>query len=167
MPTLELYLVRHGVAAERVASREESERPLTPEGIRRARAVARRLRDAEVHFDGLFTSPLVRARETAQLLHEAGVASAPVESALLAPGGDFDAWLRWLATWRRGGGVRLGLVGHEPELGEWAERLLWGQVRHQLVVKKAGLIGLVLPGSGSPVGRSLLFLLVPPKLLLG
>lgn len=165
MPSIELYLVRHGLAGERDASRDDRRRPLTAEGMERTRAVARRLRDTGLRLDGLFASPLVRARQTADLLSEAGMAKAVEESPLLAPGGDFAEWLRWLAGWRRKGGRRLAIVGHEPDLGEWAERLVWGEVRHQLVLKKAGVVGLILPADGPPVGRSLFFLLAPPRIL--
>ena len=52
-----------------------------------------------------------------------------------------------------------------PDLGAWAEVLLFGETRGRLVLKKAGVLGLRLPVSGAPVGRSNLFLLVPPRLL--
>jgi phosphohistidine phosphatase len=165
MASIELYLVRHGLAAERGGSGDDRQRPLTRAGIRRTRAVAKRLREAGLRFERVLTSPLVRARQTADILHDVGLTRRTEESPLLGPGGDFTRWLRWLARWRDQGGQRLALVGHEPDLGEWAERLVWGGVRHQLVLKKAGVIGLTLPARGSPVGKSLLFLLVPPRFL--
>jgi phosphohistidine phosphatase len=165
MASIDLYLVRHGLAAERAASGDDRQRPLTRAGIRRTRAVAKQLRDAGIRFDHLLTSPLLRARQTADILHDVGLASRAEESRDLAPGGDFRRWLRWLSRKRDGGGQHLALVGHEPGLSEWAERLVWGEVRHQLALKKAGVIGLTLPATGSPVGRSVLFLLTPPRFL--
>jgi phosphohistidine phosphatase len=52
-----------------------------------------------------------------------------------------------------------------PDLGAWGERLVFGDVRQRLVLKKAAILGLVLPASGSPVARSLLFVLAPPRFL--
>jgi phosphohistidine phosphatase len=119
-----------------------------------------------VHVDTLLTSPLVRARQTADILVERGVAAGLEEASALAPGGSFERWLSWLKSWRSRENRRLALVGHEPDLGEWAERLIWGEPRHQLVLKKAGVVGLTLPSRGSPVGHSLLFLLVSPRFLI-
>jgi phosphohistidine phosphatase len=127
--------------------------------------VAKRLRALGLHFDELLSSPLRRARQTADLLHSVGLCARPTESKYLAPGGDFDAWVRWLKRWRRHGHARLALVGHMPDLGEWAERLVVGEVRQRWVLKKAGVLGLTLPAAGTPVGRCSLFLLVPPRYL--
>jgi phosphohistidine phosphatase len=166
MAVLELYLVRHGLAGQAQASRDDRLRPLTRAGVRRTRAVAKRLLALGLRLDGLLSSPLVRARQTADVLHAVGVAPRPKESALLAPGGDFEEFLTWLARWRRRGHARLGLVGHLPDLGTWAGRFLSGEGRPRLVLKKAGVVGLTLPSRGTPLGRSSLFLLVPPRYLL-
>ncbi|MER3478596.1 MAG: phosphohistidine phosphatase SixA, partial [Leptolyngbya sp. ERB_1_2] len=60
----------------------------------------------------------------------------------------------------------LALVGHEPDLSGWAELLVWGEVRDRILLKKAGMIGLDLPDSGSAISNSQLFWLTPPKFLL-
>jgi phosphohistidine phosphatase len=163
---MELYLVRHGLAGRAVPSRDDRLRPLTRSGVRRTRAVASRLLALGIHFDSALSSPLLRARQTADLLYRVGLCPRPEESAYLAPGGNLESWLRWLRTWRRRGHTRLALVGHMPDLGIWAERLLCGEARDRLVLKKAGVSGLTLPSRGSPVGKSSLFLLVPPRYLL-
>lgn len=165
MASVDLYLVRHGLAGEADPSRDDRRRPLTGAGVRRTRAVARRLLALGLRFDLLLTSPLRRAQQTADLLHAAGLAERPKESKYLAPGGDFEGWVSWFEAWRGRGHDRLGLVGHMPGLGAWAEMLLFGEARERLVLKKAGVIGLTLPSRGSPVGRSSLFLLVPPRYL--
>jgi len=59
----------------------------------------------------------------------------------------------------------LGIVGHEPDLSAWAELLVFGEIKGSLVLKKAGIIGITIPEVGLPIGNSLLFLLIPPKLL--
>src|SRR5690348_14219470 len=83
-----LYLVRHGRAAERGDEwPDDRKRPLTPQGIARFREVVRGLSALGVRIDVIFTSPLVRARQTADLL-AAGLHPHPsVEiTSVLAPG---------------------------------------------------------------------------------
>ncbi|MGO8969828.1 MAG: phosphohistidine phosphatase SixA [Myxococcaceae bacterium] len=163
----ELYLIRHGLAGEAGAAADEMLRPLTALGRKRTRAVAKRLHGLRVHFDLLLSSPLLRAQQTAALFERAGLCEQLEESPLLAPGGDFRQWLGWLAKWRRRAGHRrLGLVGHMPALGAWAETLIFGEATQSLVLKKAGVVGLSLPQEGSPVGRCSLFLFTAPRYLL-
>lgn len=165
MTAVELYMIRHGLAAERGTYANDGDRPLTDEGIRKTKRVAKRLHELGLAFDLIQTSPLVRARETAQILQAAGLATQLEESAHLAPAGNFNAWLNWLEQWRANS-TCLAIVGHEPDLGEWAEKLVWADTRQRLVVKKAGVVGLSLPSSGSPVGRSQLVWLTSPRFLL-
>ena len=67
----ELYLIRHGIAAERGKEwPDDSKRPLTPEGISRLRKAARGLNALGVGFDQIVTSPLVRTRQTADIFAE-------------------------------------------------------------------------------------------------
>jgi len=165
--TVHLYLVRHGIAAEPEAYDTDSERPLTKEGDRKTRKIAQRLYDLEIQFDLMLSSPLLRATQTAQILLSAGLSSKIEESAALAPSGDIGDWLRWYKQWQETGSRSLALVGHQPDLGNWAETLLWGRSQDALILKKAGAIGLILPETGSPVGRSQMFCLLSPKFLLG
>jgi phosphohistidine phosphatase len=168
MSSIELYIIRHGLAGEHGTYANDHDRPLTDEGRAKTKRVAQRLKDLGIRFDLMQTSPLVRAQQTAELLQ--GLSDRLEVCADLAPGGNFDAWITGLAQWRQVGrrqaGTQLAIVGHEPALSEWAERLLWGSVRHQLILKKAGVIGLLLPEKESPIGRSQLFWFTPPKYLL-
>ena len=161
-----LYLVRHGIAAEREEYTEDALRPLTSEGKRKTKQVAQQLFDLGLRFDLILTSPLVRARQTADILKAIGLSTQLEESTDLTPEGKIHSWLSWLEEWQNNGGTNLALVGHEPNLGEWTEILVWGEAKGNLLVKKAGVIGVQLPENGSPVGRSLLFWLTPPKFLL-
>lgn len=162
---VELYLIRHGIAAEPEEYSHDADRPLTDEGKRKTRKVAARLSELNLRFDLILTSPLVRARQTADILKTAKLSDRLEESIDLASDGDMEAWLSWFEEWRQKGGSKLALVGHQPNLGNWAEILIWGEVRGRLVVKKGGAIGLTLPETGSPVGRSQLFWLASPKFL--
>jgi phosphohistidine phosphatase len=170
MTNVSLYLIRHGLAAERDSNINDAERSLTDEGRKKTHQVAKRLHELGLRFDLVQTSPLLRAQQTAEILAETG--KSPVQtSEQLAPDGSFDEWLSWFTGWsaqasKHQSNLALGIIGHEPDLSTWAEILVWGEVRSVLVLKKAGIIGLSLPDSGSPVRNSLLFLLMPPKLLI-
>lgn len=162
----ELYFIRHGLAGEHGSYANDAERPLTDEGKQKTRQVATRLHTLKLRFDLILTSPLVRARQTADLLLEAKLAESLQETPDLAPGGSLMAWLDWLQEWRSPQHKTLALVGHEPDLSTWAETLLWGEAKGVLQLKKAGIIGLALPDQRSPIGNSALFWLTPPRFLL-
>ena len=63
---LELYLVRHAIAAERGPKYpDDRKRPLTPEGIKRFKDAVHGLVALDLELDVILTSPLTRAEETA------------------------------------------------------------------------------------------------------
>jgi phosphohistidine phosphatase len=155
----ELLLLRHGLAEERSGACPDGERALTPLGVERTRKVVRRLVALELGCDRLLSSPLRRARQTAELAVAAGLASALELAEALAPGGDPVPLLQQTL-----GPGRLALVGHEPDLGDLAARLI-GAPPGSLVLKKAGVALLELPAAG--VGHGRLRLLLGPRQLLG
>lgn len=127
--TLELYLVRHAVAADRRPRFPDDRlRPLTPGGVDKFTRAVAGLGRLGVTLDLVMTSPLVRARQTADLL-VAGLRPRPalVETDALAPerpaGGVLAAVADALSAARRGAS-RVAVVGHEPDLGVLAARLL-------------------------------------------
>ena len=124
MATLELYLIRHGVAAERGDDfPDDSKRPLTNAGISRLRKEAKALDALGVAFDHIITSPLVRTKQTADIFAETLKSKPSVsQSDALAPAGTSTAVVQELAKHMRKG--RIALVGHEPNIGELAARLI-------------------------------------------
>jgi len=164
MSILNLYLIRHGIATERCEDIDDVTRSLTSEGSKKTRDIAHKLHKLGLKFDLLQTSPLVRAKQTAEIFANTFNATLEV-SELLAPDGNFKNWIRWLLTWQEQGHTSLGIIGHEPDLSAWAEMLIFGEARGSIVLKKAGIIGITIPEVGLPVGNSLLFFLIPPKLL--
>jgi len=110
---------------------------------------------------------LVRSRQTAEILHSYQLSTLVESSPHLAFNGDIYTWVNdWLLPKHQAVKKTLALVGHQPNLGEWAEILVWGETKQVLVLKKAGIIGLKLPDTGSPIGRSQMFWLTPPKFFL-
>lgn len=163
---MELYLIRHGIAIERETDVKDEERGLTDQGRQKTREVAQRLYELGLQFDLILTSPLLRSQQTAEILCSSRLSPQMQSSNCLAPAGDIYTWLSWLEQWQHPGSTRLALIGHQPDLGQWAEIFVWGEAREKFVLKKAGVIGLSLPETGSPIGRSQLFWLTPPKFLL-
>src|SRR5471032_563126 len=88
-PVSSLFLVRHAIAAERgEAWPDDAKRPLTSKGIARMREVARGLTALGVEIEVVLTSPLLRARQTTDVLVEVlKPLPAVVVTATLAPGG--------------------------------------------------------------------------------
>ena len=161
---MEVYLIRHGIAVERSPNLQDELRPLTQIGREKTGKVARKLGNLGVKFDLILTSPLVRAKETAEILRDAGLSREIVEFSALAPNGDLKDWLNWCLESRYNKTINyLAMVGHQPDLGYWAEKLLWGKSQEKLVIKKAGVVGLKLADEQTPIGNSELFLLTSPK----
>ena len=134
---IELYLIRHGVAEERgEAWPDDAKRPLSEAGMSRLRESARGLSRLGVSFDVIVTSPLVRTRQTAEIV-AAGVDPRPhiVSAESLAPGGSMAAVMADLEKHAKR--ERIALVGHEPGIGELAARLAGS--RHPIAFKKGAV----------------------------
>ena len=84
-----LLLMRHGIAVDPKHARglPDAQRPLTPEGLRRTRQVARALRKLGVAPDLILTSPLMRATQTAEVAAKALGVKRKRTTPALAPGG--------------------------------------------------------------------------------
>ena len=163
---MEVYFIRHGIAAERGTYADDEQRPLTNKGKVKTAKVAEMLA-RELEFDLILTSPLLRAYQTAEILQQAGLSKTIETFTPLKPNGEIAEWLKWLESYQlENPKAKIALVGHQPDLGEWIEMLIWGNVKNQLVVKKAGVIGLEIPNIGTPISRSTLFLLASPKWIL-
>lgn len=157
-----LYLVRHGIAAPRGEDwPDDTRRPLTPKGVARLGRIARGLRALDVAVDLVLTSPLVRAKQTAELL-AAGLRPAPalVVTAVLAPGSSPAEVAAALAQFRQA--RRIALVGHEPGLGELAAWLIGAA--SPLAFKKGSVCRIDAPAPPPP-GSGRLVWFAPPGVL--
>jgi phosphohistidine phosphatase len=162
MPPSELYVVRHAIAAERGDDwPDDTKRPLTERGISRFKESVQGLKGLDAVIEEIFTSPLVRARQTADLL-AAGVEGRPSVKVLeaLAPGqapATVMAQLAKLAKRRR-----VALVGHEPDLGELAAYLVGA--RRPLPFKKGGICRIDVASLSTKAAGTLVWF-VTPKIL--
>jgi len=167
MADRELILLRHGLA-EPHGSREDRLRALTPEGRQRTLRVCQRAGLLGLKAPALISSPLVRAWQTGEIAVEAGLAPTLTRSDALAPGADAWSLLQeWLAGRAAAGATQLILVGHEPDLGFLACRLI-AAPPGALTLKKAGIALLSWPQEApvpSPTSPAQLRLLLTPKVL--
>jgi phosphohistidine phosphatase len=161
-----LHIVRHGIAIDREDPDcpPENERYLTEEGLKRTREVGRGLRKIGVTVDRVLTSPLVRARQTAEIIaEELGVTAPLTVTAALSPGFTIAELGEALMKIDRADSIMI--VGHEPDLSELISMLVWGDDSGMVEMKKAAaaLVELdsIPPGSQSASLRWLL----PPKVL--
>jgi phosphohistidine phosphatase len=162
--TIELYLVRHAIAAERGPNYPDDRlRPLTLDGARRFKEAVQGLADLGVAIDFVLMSPLTRARETAEILAANLKPKPPVEILeALAPGGRHAAIVEAIS--RHAKHRRLALVGHEPDLGELAARLIGA--RGGIEFKK-GAVCLIEVDGATPGGPGVLRWSLPPRVLRG
>lgn len=161
--TLELFLVRHAIAADRGPNYpDDRERPLTSEGIARFKQCVEGLKRCDVKLDLVVTSPLVRASHTAELL-VAGIGGKPRLETLdaLAPGGRMTQVLEGIAKWSKRA-RHMAIVGHEPDLGDLAARLL--RSRGTFEFKKGSVCCIELDGA-MPNGPGTLKWMLPPRVL--
>ena len=162
MPPSEIYLVRHAIAAERGDDwPDDTKRPLTEEGISRFKEAVGGLKALDATIEEIFTSPLVRARQTADLL-AAGVRGRPTVKLLdaLAPGSPPATVMAQLAKSAKRRCI--ALVGHEPDLGELAAYLIGA--RRALPFKKGGICRIDLASLSTKAAGTLVWF-VTPKIL--
>jgi len=158
---MRLVIIRHAVAVPRGApDMPDDERPLTSQGRKRFRAAARGLAAALGRPEALLTSPLPRARQTAQIAAKAWGKLKPIDTPALA-GGTFEDLALALAPY--GEKDTVALVGHEPDLSELLARLLGTPHAERLAFRK-GAAALVEVKGPLQEGGSLVWYL-PPRIL--
>ena len=106
----QLWLLRHGEAVPH-ESKPDADRELTPRGERQAAAAGQGLARLGVEFDACYTSPKVRALDTARLACPA-LNIEPQVADVLADGFDRDDALELLLA--HGDEARVMVVGHDP-----------------------------------------------------
>ena len=135
---MKLILFRHGIAVERQEwTGKDQDRPLTGKGIKNTRRAARGLLHLGMTPTHLLSSPLLRARETAEIIEH--LVRPPVTIQLcdeLMPGGSRRALFAMLTALPAASVVVC--VGHEPDLSITAGSLLAGKPCAGLSLKKAG-----------------------------
>jgi phosphohistidine phosphatase len=158
---MELLLIRHGEAVEAAPGLGDTGRWLTAKGRRQTRKVASWLGKKSARRPVvLWTSPLVRAVQTAEIVAERLCLEGDITAIReLAQGADPAELFRLVKDYR--GPSPLGLVGHEPGLSALA-RLLLGSHVPWPGIKKSGIASIALGDEvDGRVQACFRFLLVP------
>jgi phosphohistidine phosphatase len=158
---VKLLLVRHAAAVPAgTPGIADDERPLTPKGASKFRIAAKGLARIARRPDVLLTSPLPRARATAEIAAQAFKRIEPTVEPALAHGSVDDVLT---ALGKRPAGATVALVGHEPTMSMILARLLGAADGERLAFKKGGAALVDLPDGPSAGGRLVWFL--KPKVL--
>ena len=147
----QLWLLRHGEAEPHDAAPDE-QRALTERGREQSRSAGRALEALEIEVHLCFTSPKVRARETAELACAELGGVEPVDEAALAEGFDGQAALDLMRA--AGPDQRVLVVGHEPDFSQVVHDLTGARVDF----KKGGIAAIRLDGT-----RGELIVLLRPR----
>jgi phosphohistidine phosphatase len=133
----DLYIVRHGIAVDPgTPGIPDDERLLTPKGEKRMRQIARGLRKLDLKLDRIVTSPLPRARATAEII--ATELRALLETSNVLQTGSSAATVeRWL---RERPEDRLMIVGHNPTLSDLVSLLVLGSTQPLICDLKKGAV---------------------------
>lgn len=162
---MELYFIRHAIAVDPdgVKVKNDFDRYLSDEGIDKFKRSTKTLVKVIRGLDVVYTSPLVRARQTADLLVERfGVPDRLIETSTLAPGVSFNALSKLVS--QHPPSARIALVGHEPDLSMMISAIVTGDPCHAIRMKKGAACRVDCGKPLTPRSGELVWLL-QPKLL--
>jgi phosphohistidine phosphatase len=162
-----LFILRHGIAVTRgdPAYPLDSDRPLTPKGMKRMRRIANGMRRMRVGFDMILSSPYKRALETAFVVaRQYGAGQAIQTNSALKPEVLPEEVIRTLQE-KYSACRRMLLVGHEPQLSALVSTVTSGSASARPLLKKGGLCKL--QADSLQIGKcaTLLWLLTPRQLM--
>ena len=164
---MKLYLLRHAEAypVGHRGCRRDFDRPLTPKGRKTTLEVANGLSALKVELDAIWTSPAIRALQTAELVARRLKLRQQLHLVdELAPGAVLAELIARLHREVQGKAKAVMLVGHEPAMSEVVSRLVRGDAQVALDFKKAALCRLEV--EEVVLGKcAVLEWMLPPKLL--
>jgi len=162
---MELYFVRHAIAVDRSypAVQTDAERWLTEDGIQKMERAAKGLKAAIPYLDLIFSSPYVRARQTAEIIaRQYEEENIITETPELEPGADFRGLAPLMS--QQAADARIALVGHEPDLSEWISWLVTGSPDAEIQMKKGAACRVDVSGKPVKGAGVLVWLLQPAQL---
>ncbi len=159
---MDLYIVRHAIAVEEgtPAYEDDSQRPLTDTGRKKMKKIVKGLRQLDIKFDRILTSPYMRARDTAEILASGFKMKKEIAfSDNLIPPGNFDKLIDEIVE--KYAVNSLALVEHEPMLSRFISFLMTGNPEAAITLKKGGVCLLSADDSLRSRRASLQWLLTP------
>ncbi len=130
---MDCYIIRHGTAVDRSSAIKEYDRYLTDEGKKNIKGVGLGLKKIGVEFDLILSSPLVRAKQTAEIIAEQ--TNYPLDKI------KYTDYLEIGNDWKKafdliGQEEKVCFVGHNPMLTEMVASLICGETENNTPVKK-------------------------------
>ncbi|MDA4128978.1 MAG: phosphohistidine phosphatase SixA [Thaumarchaeota archaeon] len=161
---MELVILRHGEAGNRSPSASKDfERGLTASGRKEIEDVAKSINGLKLVFDKIATSPLTRARETAEIVAKVMKKQKDLEVwDELKPEGETADLYRRLSKLK--GESCVLLVGHEPYLSGMISELISGGKRSRILLKKGGMAKVDVDSLASRPSGVLRWLLTPRQI---
>lgn len=154
---MNLLVIRHGKAADKSQGGSDASRPLTRDGIEKMEKGANGLKLLVPTIFKIASSPLIRAKETANIVSTiyGGLDGEILEE--LIPGSNSNDILKWMRDFPRDKTV--AVVGHEPSLGSLISFCLTGVEADFIELKKGGAALVEFNSEIKPSGGRLLWLL--------
>jgi phosphohistidine phosphatase len=163
---MDLLVVRHSDAGDAKefarTGQPDDLRPLSDKGRKQMQRAASALRRIVPQCDRVFSSPLKRAVETAEILCSAFGLPAPETTRTLIPGGDLRDFEQWAAG--VGKSQCVAVVGHEPHLSTLVTWLMTATNESRIVMKKGGACLVEFAGPARAGEGELRWLLGPREL---
>ena len=133
---MQLLIIRHGTAEDAAPGGDDAERSLTEHGKREVKDAVRGLKTLVDNIDTIGASPLLRARQTAEIVAKA-YGDPPIQLVpALTPGSDPASVVDWLD--RNTSANVVALVGHEPLLGVLVTSFMTGSSKPRVALTKTG-----------------------------
>jgi phosphohistidine phosphatase len=161
---LDLFVLRHGEAGKsQIASPKDFQRPLTEAGRRRIENIGESLKELNVNFDKVITSPLRRAKETAETVANVlNIEDRLEEMDDLKPEGNRLELYKKLSKMRRQDSVLI--VGHEPYLSVMIGDIIAANPNSHIALKKGGMAKIEITAFLPKISGELKWLLTPRQL---
>ena len=160
----ELYIVRHGPAVNigEQGVTSDVDRMLSEEGRDKTEKAARGFATLDCTPDSIISSPLIRARETAEIFAAClGNGNVVELSDELCAGAVTEMSIRWLGQQV---GDRVMLVGHMPQVADWVSNLVTGYAHTCIQFKKAAVCKMSFDGNVARGEARLDWLMQPAEL---
>ena len=157
---MRLYFLRHGQAGEREDwNGDDFDRPLTTDGVKRMEREADSIAELDLELEAIVTSPLVRARQTADIVAKRlKMRKVLVEDENLGLEFNVSRLQRVIERYPKASAIML--VGHEPSMSRTIGQLIGGA---RIDFKKGALACVDLTDASTAAGE--LVWLIPPRLL--
>ncbi len=166
---MNLFILRHGIASDPgqdglPKNLKDADRPLSRKGEQKLWRSTEAMKEMDLNFDAVISSPLLRARQTALIVTEAfELRRKLILTDHLAPSGSPKLLIEQISDL----GVRAKnvlLVGHEPYLSRFISLLISGSTLAAVDLRKGGLAKLEVSNLGYARCATLAWLLTPKQL---